>query len=250
MKAAYINEPGGPEKIIYDDLPEPVPGPNQYLIKVSAVDVNPVDVYIRSGMVPSQLKFPCILGRDLAGQIVACGKNTTRFQVGDRIWCIGQGSEGRPGTFAEFAAVDEGWLNPIPHKISDEAVVAISLVGITAHMGMARAKIRPGEILFVNGGSGGVGSSVVQIAKIFGARVIATAGSDEKAARCRSLGADLAINYKTQNVAEAVKQFAPAGVNVWWETLREPDFDQTISLLAPHGRMVVMAGRDARPAFP
>ena len=108
-------------------------GPNQYLIKASAVDVNPVGIYIRSGIVPSQLKFPYILGRDLAGRIVACGKNATKFQVGDRVWCVGQGGEGWKGTFAEFAAVDEGWLNPIPEKVSDEAVAAVSPIGITAH---------------------------------------------------------------------------------------------------------------------
>jgi NADPH2:quinone reductase len=88
------------------------------------------------------------------------------------------------------------------------------------------------------------------MAKILGARVITTAGTDEKAAACRDLGADLAINYKTQDVAAAIKGFAPEGVNVWWETVREPDFDQVISLLALRGRMVLMAGRDARPPFP
>lgn len=250
MKAAYINEIGGPEKVVYGDLPEPKPGLTEYLIKVAAVDVNPVDIYIRAGMVPNQLKFPYILGRDLAGKIVACGKSATKFRVGDRVWCVGQGWEGRQGTFAEFAAVDERWLNRIPPNVSDEAAAAISLVGITAHIGLKRAKVHSGDLLFVNGGSGGVGSSVIQMAKILGAHVITTAGSDQKAEKCRRLGADLAINYKTQNVADAVKQFAPAGINVWWETLREPNFDQIISLLSSHGRIIVMAGRDARPAFP
>jgi NADPH2:quinone reductase len=88
------------------------------------------------------------------------------------------------------------------------------------------------------------------MAKILGARVITTAGTDEKVAKARKLGADLVINYKTENVTEAIKKFAPNGVNVWWETLREPDFEKAISLLATYGRMVVMAGRDARPVFP
>lgn len=250
MKAAYIVELGGSEKIIYGDLPEPKPGLNQCLIKVAAVDVNPVDLYVRSGAVPTKMSFPYILGRDLAGKVVATGAGVKRFKTGDRVWCTGQGWEGRQGTFAEFAAVDEGWLNPISENVSDEEATAISLVGITAHIGLTKAKVQNGEILFVNGGSGGVGSCVVQMAKILGARVIATAGSDEKAAVCKRLGADCVINYKTQNIAEAVKQFAPGGVNVWWETLREPDFDRTISLLKPHGRMIVMAGRDARPQFP
>src|SRR5207253_2084399 len=131
------------------------------------------------------------------------------------------------------AAVDERWLHPTPPNVSDEEMVAVSLVGITAHLGLARhAKLRAGEILFVNGGSGGVGSSVVQMAKILGARVITTAGSDEKVRICRELGADLALNYKTQDVDRAIKDFAPQGINVWWESLREPNFERTIPLLA------------------
>jgi NADPH2:quinone reductase len=90
----------------------------------------------------------------------------------------------------------------------------------------------------------------VQISKILGARVITTAGTDEKVQACRTFGADLALNYKTQDVDAEIKRFAPQGVNVWWETLREPNFERTISLLSLHGRMVVMAGRDARPVFP
>jgi NADPH:quinone reductase len=91
---------------------------------------------------------------------------------------------------------------------------------------------------------------VVQMAKLLGARVIATAGSEPKAQICRDLGADVVINYKTQDVDAAIKEVAPDGVNVWWETLREPNFERTVPLLAKRGRMVVMAGRDARPAFP
>jgi NADPH2:quinone reductase len=251
MKAAYINQIGGPENIVYGDLPDPKPGPNQCLIKVAAVDVNPVDIYIRSGAVASKLNFPYILGRDLAGKVVATGENAKRFKVGDRVWATGQGWEGRQGTFSELAAIDESWLNPIPGNVTDEDIVAVSLVGVTAHVGLAaRAKLKAGETLFVNGGTGGVGSSVVQMAKILGARVITTVGSDDKAAKARELGADVVINYKTQDVAETIKKSAPDGVNVWWETLREPDFEKTFSLLATHGRMIVMAGRDARPVFP
>jgi NADPH2:quinone reductase len=91
---------------------------------------------------------------------------------------------------------------------------------------------------------------VVQMSKALGARVITTAGSDEKLAKARSFGADFAINYKTDDVPARVKEFAPEGIDVWWETLREPDFDRTVSLLAPRGRMILMAGRDARPPFP
>lgn len=251
MKAAYIKQTGPPEVIIYDELPEPKPRRTECLIRVGAVDVNPIDTYIRGGLIPAKLAFPYILGRDLAGTVVELGPGVKRFKVGDRVWATGQGTGDRQGTFAEFAAVDERWLYATPPGVSDETFVAISLVGITAHLGLLRtAKLKAGETVFVNGGSGGVGSCVLQIAKILGARVITTAGSDEKVKICRELGADLALNYKTQDVTAAIKEFAPEGVNVWWETLREPDFERTISLLAMRGRMIVMAGRNARPVFP
>jgi NADPH:quinone reductase len=251
MKAAYINQIGPPETIIYGDLPTPEPGRTQCLVKVAAVDVNPIDTYIRSGMIPAKLSFPYVIGRDLAGTVVEAGGEVKRFKAGDRVWATGQGVAERQGTFAEFVAVDEQWLHPTPGNVSHEDIVAVSLVGITAHLGLLQhAKIKPGEVLFVNGGSGGVGSSVVQMGKILGARVITTAGSPEKVAACREMGADAAINYKTEDVDAAIKSFAPSGLNVWWETLREPNFDRTISLLAMLGRMIVMAGREARPPFP
>jgi NADPH2:quinone reductase len=251
MKAAYITQTGTPDVITYGDLPTPKPTRRQCLIKVAAVDVNPIDVYVRSGAIPAKLTFPFILGRDLAGTVVEVGASVKDYKAGDRVWVTNQGAEGRPGTFAEFAAVDKRWVQRIPEGVSDEDIVALSLVGITAQLGLVRnANMKAGEVLFVNGGSGGVGSCVIQMAKILGARVITTAGTDQKAAACRDLGADLAINYKTEDVAAAIRAFAPEGVNVWWETLREPDFDRIVSLLAMRGRIIVMAGREARPPFP
>ncbi len=251
MKAAYIQQTGPPESVQYGELPDPKPKRTECLIKVSAVDVNPIDVYIRSGMIPAKLSFPFILGRDLAGTVLEVGAAVKRFKPGDRVWASNQGSDGRAGTFAELAAVDERWLNTIPQTVTDEQIVALSLVGTTAHLGLLRkAKLRGGEALFVNGGSGGVGSSVVQMAKILGARVLTTAGSEEKVKICRDLGADVAINYKTQDVQAAIREFAPKGINVWWETLREPNFECAVPLLAMRGRMIVMAGRDARPPLP
>jgi NADPH:quinone reductase len=251
MKAAYIEKTGGPEVIIHGDLPVPEITETQCLVRVGAVDVNPIDVYVRSGMIPTRLAFPFVLGRDLAGTVEKIGGKVTRFQPGQRVWATNQGTEGRQGTFAEYCAVDETWLNNTPEGASDEQMAALSLVGMTACLGLtSHARLKQGETLFVNGGSGGVGSCVVQMAKALGARVIATAGSSEKEAICRNLGADLVINYKQEDVADAVRRHAPAGVDVWWETLREPDFNRTVSLLALRGRMVLMAGRDARPPFP
>lgn len=251
MKAAYFTQPGPPEVIVWGDLPDPILQPQQCLVRIGAVSVNPIDTYLRAGIIPMKLPSPFVVGCDLAGTVEATGAQVTRFHVGDRVWGSNQGLLGRQGTFAQLAAVDECWLYPTPDKTTDEQAAAIALVGITAHLGLVRdARLQSGEVLFVNGGSGGVGSSVVQMAKAMGARVITTAGSEAKMQRCRKLGADLAINYKTENVEDAIKAFAPGGVHVWWETLREPDFERAIPLLAPRGRMIVMAGREAKPVFP
>jgi NADPH:quinone reductase len=251
MKAAYINQTGDPGVILHGDLPDPVPKRNQCLVRVAAVDVNPIDTYIRSGLVPAALKFPFVVGCDLAGTVLEVGQGVKRFKPGDRVWGSNQGLLGRQGTFSELAAVDEKWLYPMPVGASEEQMAALSLVGITAHLGLVRdACLKAGEVLFVNGGSGGVGSSVVQMAKTLGATVITTAGNDEKVQICKELGADMVLNYKTQDVDAAVNDFAPKGVDVWWETLREPDFLRAVPLLAMRGRMVIMAGRDAQPAFP
>ena len=197
------------------------------------------------------IPLPYIVGADLAGVVEKLGPNAKKFKVGDRVWGTDQGLMGRQGTFAEYAAVEERWLYPIPAGVTDETAAACALVGITAAIGLVRdAKLQAGETLFVNGGTGGVGSMVVQMAKALGARVITTAGSDEKLKLCLELGADAAINYKQEDVPARVKELAPNGVNVWWETLREPNFEQTVPLLARRGRMILMAGRDARPVFP
>src|SRR5262245_46522655 len=123
MKASYFNQTGPPNVVQYGELPTPKPNPSECLIKVAAVDVNPLDVYIRSGMVPAKLTFPYILGRDVAGTVAECGSNVTRFKPGDRVWASNQGFDARSGTFAEFAVVDESWLNAIPEGVSDEDIV-------------------------------------------------------------------------------------------------------------------------------
>src|SRR5712664_3645085 len=147
MKAAYITQTGPPEVIIYGDLPNPKPGPTQCLIRVAAVDVNPIDTYVRSGMLATKLSFPFVLGRDLAGTVIEAGAKATRFKAGDRVWATNQGFGGRQGTFSELAAVDECWLHVSPAGLSDEEIVALSLVATTAHLGLLRnAKLQPGDI--------------------------------------------------------------------------------------------------------
>ncbi|HOP76302.1 MAG TPA: NADPH:quinone reductase [Thermogutta sp.] len=251
MKAAYIDHPGPPEVICYDDLPVPQLKETEVLVRVGAVSVNPIDTYIRAGTVKMPLPKPYILGCDVAGTVEAVGARVTRFKPGDRVWGSNQGLLGRQGTFAEYAAVDECWLYPTPATVSDREAAAIALVGITAYLGLFRdANLRPNETVFVHGGTGGVGSCVVQMAKAVGARVITTAGNEEKADLCRQLGADVVINYKQENEAEAIRRFAPEGVNVWFETLREQNLEMAVSLLAMRGRLVLIAGRQSKPKFP
>jgi NADPH2:quinone reductase len=252
MKAAYIERTGAPDEvIIYGDLPQPELTGSQVLVRMGAVSVNPIDTYIRNGANYWELPRPYIIGCDLAGTVAAVGPQAKRFRAGDRVWGSNQGLMGRQGTFAEYCAVDEQWLYPTPHGLGDEVVAACALVGITAHLGLFReAQLLSGETIFVNGGSGGVGSMVVQMAKAAGARVIATAGSAEKCAALMELGADRAVNYKTEDIAAAVRDFAPDGINVYWETVREPDFDKIVSYLGNRGRIILMAGRDSRPQFP
>ncbi len=251
MKAAYIEQPGPPSCIIYGDLPRPEPLSGQVLVRMTAAAVNPIDTYLRNGADYWELPKPFIIGCDLAGVVEQVGPDVTRFKPGDRVWCTNQGLVGRQGTFAQYCAVDECWLYPMPEGVDDQAAAASALVGVTAHLGLFReGQLAAGQTVFVHGGTGGVGSMVVQMAHAAGARVMATGGSDEKVAQCLKLGAEAAVNYKTQDVRQAVETFAPDGINLFWETLREPDFDEIVSYLAERGRIILMAGRDARPGFP
>jgi NADPH2:quinone reductase len=222
------------------------------LVRVAAAAVNPIDTYIRAGAVAMSLPKPFIPGCDLAGTVEAVGPGAGRFRVGDRVWGSNQGLLGRQGTFAEYAAAGEEWLYPTPDNVSDAEAAATALVGITAHLGLFRcAGLKSGETVFVNGGTGGVGSMVGQMAKAVGAKVITTVGSADKAAACRAWGFDRVLNYKTDDIPAGVKEFTNGkGVNVWYETQREPDFVRTVELLAMRGRMVIMAGRQAQPVFP
>jgi NADPH2:quinone reductase len=249
MKAAYIEAPGPPESIVFGELPKPAPAATQAIVKILAVAVNPIDTYIRSGMVAVELPKPYIVGCDLAGVVEAVGSAVTRFRPGDRVWGSNQGRAGRQGTFAEFAAIDDCWLYATPEEVSDQDAAGIALVGITAHLGLFHeAQLKVGERVFVNGGSGGVGACVIQMARAIGARVLASAGTDAKVALCRQLGANGAVNYRSDNLEEALQKFGP--IDVWFDTAREHDLDRAIRHMAMRGRIVVMAGRESCPTLP
>jgi len=253
MKAALIRTTGSPDVIQWADIESPVPGNGQVLVRTEAVAVNPIDTYIRSGMVKVPLPNPYIIGCDLAGVVESVGPGVKLFSVGDRVWGSNQGLSGRQGTFAEFSAINEQWLYPIPEQVSSESAAAGALVGITAHLGLfLHGGLKSGEVVFVNGGTGGVGSAVVQIARAAGATVITTAGSPGKAAECLKLGAAHVIEYKSHGIEQRFSEItASTGpIHLWFENVRTPTLDRTISLMAPRGRIILMAGRDSRPEFP
>ena len=251
MKAASIHQTGPADVISVGDLPKPDPKPGQVLVRVRAVAFNPIDLYVRSGAVAMPLPFPYVVGTDFAGTVEALGEGADRFRVGDRVWGSNQGLNGRQGAASEFAAIDEDLAYSIPEAQSDIEAAAQALVGITAHLGLfGHGKLQRGETVYVPGGSGGVGSMVVQMAKAVGARVATSAGSSEKVELCRTLGADFALNYKTDNLSARLRDFAPEGFDVWFETHREPDLEVSVPLLRLRGRMIIIAGRAAKPVMP
>lgn len=243
MRAAFIRATGPADSIMVDELPNPVLSDNQVLVKVQAVAVDPVDTYIRSGRYPIELKFPFIVGRDMVGTVMDIGAKVQRFHPGDRVWCNNQGYDGRQGTFAEYLAVDQHLLYFLPGGAEALNVVASVHSGLTACVGLhGKAQLQKGETLFINGGSGNVGNCAIQLAKHIGARVAVTSGSQRKAEQCQRNGADLVIDYKTRNVSEEIRKFAPDGVNVYWDLAPQPDVVSAVHVLGRRGRIILSSG--------
>jgi len=252
MKCAYLDQPGPPEQLVYGEQPIPEILPTQVLVKIGAAAINPIDTYIRNGTIPMPVEFPLIPGCDLAGTVEKTGSAVTRFRVGDRVWGSNQGLFKRQGTLAEYAAVEEEWLYLTPAKMTDVQAAAGALTGITAQLGLfQQAHLKTDEYVFVNGGTGGVGSMVVQFAKAAGAHVIATAGSAEKRNLCEKLGAEIVLDYQSPQLDDQMKAAAAdhGGLDLWWETQREPNLNRSIGMMKKRGRIIVMAGREAELTF-
>lgn len=251
MKAAYIEQTGPPSKIKYGDLPEPLLTSKGILVRPTVLAVDPIDTYIRSGKFHVETEFPFIIGRDMVGEVLAVGNEVTKFKAGDRVWANNQGYAGRQGTFAELLAIDENYLYMLPPDTDDKQAVAVLHSALTAVVGLlSKAKLLAGEAVFINGGSGNVGTAVLQLAKFIGAQVAVTAGNEDKAAWCRQLGADMVIDYHREDIADKLKQFAPAGVDIYWDATKTPDFESALAVMAQRSRMLLISGLGHKSVLP
>lgn len=273
MKAIVFHQHGGPEVLQFTDVADPEPRPNEVLVRVRACALNHLDLWVRRGLPNVPIPLPHIPGSDVAGEIAKIGSAVTTVQVGQKVVlapgvtcgkcaaCVsGQDNRCRQftnlgymidGGCAEFVRVPEVNCLTYPENLSFEQAAAVPLVFQTAwHMLIARAELQPGEDVLVLGAGSGVGSAAIQIAKFFGARVIATAGSDEKLAKARELGADHVINHKTQKIREEVRRITnKRGVDVVFEHVGTATWDDSLASLALAGRLVTCGnttGYDAK----
>jgi NADPH:quinone reductase len=202
MTAIAIRAPGGPEVLVPEERTLPVLGPAEVLVKVAAAGVNRPDVMQRMGHYPPPKGASDIPGLEVAGEIVALESDVKRWRVGDRVTALVAG-----GGYAEYCAIPESNALPIPERLTAVEAAAIPETFFTVwHNVFERGALKPGETLLVHGGSSGIGTTAIQLAKAFGARVITTAGSEEKCEACRKLGADVAVNYRTEDFVTITKE--------------------------------------------
>ncbi len=227
---------GGPDVIRIAEAPVPQPGPGKVLIEVVACGVNRPDLLQRAGNYPPPPGESDVPGLELAGSIVARGEGVD-LPTGENV-CALVGS----GGYAEYALADAALCLPIPKGLSPIEAGAIPETFFTVFDNMfTRGRLRAGEWILIHGGSSGIGTTAIQLAKAFGARVIVTAGTPEKCAFCRTLGADHAIDYKTQDFVEEVGRIAPRGLDVILDMVGGPYMQRNLSILGLEGRLVQIA---------
>jgi NADPH:quinone reductase-like Zn-dependent oxidoreductase len=260
MKAAVIHEFGGPEVLRYEDVPDPRPRKDQVMVRVRACAMNHLDLWVRKGL--PGVKLPHILGSDIAGEIVEVGEYITDFRPGQRVllapmhFCnhCEQCVAGRQNLCREFTvlgnAVDGGDCElmavaavnviPIPESLGFVEAASVPLVFLTAfHMLTGRAAIRPEHTVLVLGANSGVGIAAIQIAKLFNATVIATAGDERKIAKARELGADFVINHYQQKIGDEAREITgKAGVDIVVEHVGAATWNESMKALKPGGTLV------------
>lgn len=262
MKAVVFHEHGGPERLSYEEVPAPTPGPGQALVRVKACALNHLDIWVRQGIPAYKIPLPHISGCDVAGVVETVGSEASGVAPGDRVvvspgvscWrcpaCLaGRDNEcpgyhligaGVDGGYAEFVAVPERNLLPLPKGLSFEEAAAFPLVSVTAwHMLFARAGLKPGETVLVMGAGSGVGSAAIQLARAAGALVFTTVGSEEKAPKARALGAAEVLIHGRDPLAKRLRELtAGRGVDVVIEHIGPAVWDECVGALARGGRLV------------
>jgi len=238
MNAVEITAPGGPDVLKPTQRPVPAPGAGEILIRVTAAGVNRPDVLQRAGGYPPPPGASDLPGLEIAGEVVASGDGASRFPVGARVCALVAG-----GGYAEYAVVHESNALPVPAGFSDVEAAALPETFFTVWTNVfERGGLVAGETLLVHGGTSGIGTTAIMLAKAFGAKVFATAGTDEKCAECLRLGADLAINYRTQDFAKEVKSATGgAGVEVILDMVGGDYIQKNYEAAAMDGRIVQIA---------
>ncbi|MFG1300851.1 NAD(P)H-quinone oxidoreductase [Xanthobacter sp. V3C-3] len=238
MTAITISAPGGPEVLVPGVRPVPRPVPGELLVKVAAAGINRPDVMQRKGLYPPPPGASDIPGLEISGTVVAVGEGVTRFKTGDRVCALVTG-----GGYAEYCTTHESTALPVPEGLSDAEAAAMPETVFTVWSNIFdRGRLAAGETLLLHGGASGIGTTAIQLAKAFGARVIVTAGSDEKCEACLKLGADAAVNYRTKDFVAEVKSFtAGKGADVILDMVGGPYIQKNYEAAAQDGRIVQIA---------
>lgn len=237
MKAIQITEPGGPDVLAWIDTPDPVPGAGEVLIEVAASAVNRADLLQRAGHYPPPPGASEIPGLECSGRIAALGDGVTGWSVGDEVCALLAG-----GGYAQRVAVPAGQVLPAPKGMDLLAAAGLpeTVCTVWSNVFMG-AGLQPRETLLVHGGAGGIGTTAIQLAKALGARVVATAGSPQKVARCRELGADAAIDYRAEDFVERLRAItAGHGADVILDNMGASYLGRNVDALAVNGRLVII----------
>ncbi|MDQ1628629.1 MAG: hypothetical protein QOI54_2373 [Actinomycetota bacterium] len=237
MKAIVVPQPGGPEVLSWEEVPDPTPGPGEVLVDVAASAVNRADIMQREGHYDPPPGAPPYLGLEVSGRIAELGEGVQGWQVGDEVCALLSG-----GGYAEKVAVPAGQLLPVPAGLDLVQAAALPEVTCTVWSNVfMTAGLRPEETFLVHGGSSGIGTMAIQLARNVGARVAVTAGSEEKLRRCRELGAQILINYKDEDFVAALHEATEGrGADVILDNMGAKYLARNIDALAPNGRLVVI----------